>query len=72
MTDHIVFIGQKSLHRGDLLSIAQRLNERAAHDQATPALVFDCETGRQMDINTRGSAEELEARLASTTSKLAV
>lgn len=64
MTEYIVFSGHTQRLRGDLLSIAKHL--RAIEGAASPALIFACDTGRQTDIDTRGSDTELEQRFNPT------
>lgn len=54
------FVGDQLLARGDLALIA-----RAAHAHAeTPAAVFEDATGRTIDLDLRGSADEAVARVS--------
>jgi uncharacterized protein len=61
---HTAFEGFRRLARGPLPEVAlavKRAIERRSNDAV---LVFDDRTGRSIDIDTRGSDEELEARFA--------
>jgi len=65
---HTAFEGFRRLARGPLPEVAlavKRAIERRSNDAV---LVFDDRTGRSIDIDTRGSDEELEARFATAVS----
>lgn len=61
------FDGHRRIASGPLLANALAV-KRAREGGATgPVLIFDDATGRSVDVDTRGSEEEIVARLASTT-----
>lgn len=56
------FVGDRRLATGPLIDVA--LAAKAAEGAPDPILVFDDATGRVIDLDLRGSAEEIAARLA--------
>jgi hypothetical protein len=60
------FEGQHRLVSGDLATVAAAV-KRAEHDGAEPIAIFSDVTGRAIDLDLRGSTEEVVARLAATT-----
>lgn len=61
LTSYTVFVGTKRLANGDLPTALRAL---VAHNEAggEPALVFDDETGRQVDFDLRGTIDDVIAR----------
>jgi hypothetical protein len=66
--DHSVsftcFAGSRRVASGSLQSIALSLKRLQFDGGAVPVLVFDDATGRTIDVDTRGSDDEMLARLA--------
>jgi hypothetical protein len=61
------FAGHQGLAAGPLQAVA--VAAKAAHDQAQePILVFDDATGRTVELDFRGSPEDVLARLSTTDS----
>ncbi|MCB2042283.1 MAG: DUF2239 family protein [Burkholderiaceae bacterium] len=58
------FDGFRRVASGDLSTVAPMFQRAHAQPAPGPVLLFDDATGRTMDIDTRGSAEQLLARLA--------
>lgn len=58
------FQGTRRLASGSLLDIALAAKAAEARRGAEPVLVFEDATGRQVDLDLRGTAEELRARFA--------
>ncbi|MGI9327298.1 MAG: DUF2239 family protein [Pseudomonadales bacterium] len=59
---HLLFEGQQLQHAGDLLSIALLLKDRGKGASTGEPLIFEVASGRQIDIDLRGSRAALEAR----------
>ena len=63
MTDHFTaFEGQRRLASGPLAEIA-RAAKRAEQHASEPIAIFSDVTGRVVDLDLRGSTEEMLARL---------
>ena len=60
------FEGQHRLVSGDLASVAVAV-KRAEQDAADPIAIFNDVTGRAIDLDLRGTAEEVVARLTAAT-----
>ncbi|HVR54000.1 MAG TPA: DUF2239 family protein [Pseudorhodoferax sp.] len=58
------FDGHRRVATASLPAIALVLKQLQATGPAAPALVFDNQSGRSIDLDTRGSDEEVLARLA--------
>ncbi|MCZ4315423.1 DUF2239 family protein [Comamonadaceae bacterium G21597-S1] len=58
------FDGFRRVASGDLSTVAPMFQRAHAQPAPGPVLLFDDATGRTMDIDTRGSEEQLLARLA--------
>ncbi len=59
------FAGQRGLAAGSLQTVAAAA--KAAHDEGRePILVFDDATGRTVELDFRGTAEDVLARLPAT------
>ena len=63
---HTAFEGFRRLARGSLPEVALAVKRALARRSNDSVLVFDDHTGRSIDIDTRGSDEELVARLSPT------
>ena len=60
MNQHIAFCGDRCLMRGELVDIAlelRRLSDQS--DQDTPVLIFEEQSGRQIDLDLRGSDDDV-------------
>jgi len=57
------FIGERLLASGDLEKLLPKLKARFDRDLGTPFLIFDEETGKQVDFDLRGSIAEIRARV---------
>jgi hypothetical protein len=66
MTDRLctAFAGSTRLAAGPLSEVALAVQAAAAAADAPPLLVFEDATGRLLDLDLRGTPEELRARLA--------
>ncbi|MEJ8797430.1 DUF2239 family protein [Trinickia caryophylli] len=58
------FAGHRRIASGSLQAVALAIKHAAKQDAASPLWVFDDETGRPLDIDTRGTDEEVAARFA--------
>jgi len=61
---HTCFDGFRLLASGTLLVVAPTFQRALAHPAPGSVLLFDDATGRTIDIDTRGSEQELLARLS--------
>ncbi|MBN3724970.1 DUF2239 family protein [Burkholderia sp. Ac-20379] len=59
------FDGARHLASGDLATVALAMRRAAQHESAGPVLLFDNATGRSIDVDLRGSEDEVRARFAS-------
>ncbi len=66
MNTHIAFAGHSRLIEGSLLAVAQRLQQHQQQGHLDPVLVFELDSGRQLDIDISGSDEQLLERFASS------
>lgn len=60
------FDGHRRLASGPLSTVAVAARRAAEGGAAGPVLIFENATGRQIDVDMRGSDEEVAARLAAT------
>ena len=58
------FAGHRRLASGSLLEVALAVKRAVADRSAGPLLVFDDATGRGVDVDVRGTPEELAVRLS--------
>lgn len=58
------FDGHRRVASGSLLTVARAVRHALDAGAAGPVLIFDDSTGRSIDIDTRGTDAELEARFA--------
>jgi uncharacterized protein len=58
------FAGTRLLHRGSPLEVALAVQAALRHDPNASVLTFDDHQGRSVDLDLRGSAEDIAARLA--------
>ena len=63
---YTAFRGQRLLASGALADIALAIR-RAEHDDAQPVVIFSDASGRSIDLDLRGTDEEVLARLPTTT-----
>lgn len=59
---HIAFDGYRRLASGPLAAVALAVKRAMADSPVGPVLIFDNETGRSIDIDTRGTDDEIVAR----------
>lgn len=59
---YAAFAGDKLVAAGDLRTVLLRLKEREGRGKAEGVLLFDDESGRQIDVNLEGTPEEVVAR----------
>jgi hypothetical protein len=62
---YTVFSGEILIVSGDLRTMILRTKEHLDHGATDPVLIFEDQTGRQVDFDFRGTADEVLARLAS-------
>jgi hypothetical protein len=62
----VAFAGPRQLAAGTLRNVLPALKQRFDKDSGDLVLVFDVETGRQVDFDLRGSLEEVVERAAPT------
>ncbi len=62
MTSHIAFEGHNCVCHGTLLDVAMWARSNENDENGTPLLIFEMDSGRQVDINTRGTDAEIKAR----------
>ncbi|MEK6347843.1 MAG: DUF2239 family protein [Burkholderia sp.] len=60
------FDGARHLASGDLATVALAMRHAAQDASAGPVLLFDNATGRSIDVDLRGSDDEIRARFAAT------
>lgn len=63
ITSFTCFDGFRRLSSGSLLDVAPAFQRALAHPAPGPVLLFDDAKGRTIDIDTRGSVQEMLARL---------
>lgn len=59
---HTAFNGHRRIASGSLAAVALSVKHAVTGDASEPVLVFDNETGRSIDIDTRGADAEIVAR----------
>jgi hypothetical protein len=64
LSSHIAFDGDRRIASGPLGAVALAVRRAIAKTAAGPVLVFDNATGRSIDIDLRGTDEEVVARFA--------
>lgn len=62
MKNILAFDGHSGLIHGDMLSVARCVKQHHEDGHTAPILIFDADTGRQMDIDVSGSDKDLVAR----------
>lgn len=62
-TSCTAFLGTRMIASGDPGHVALRVKAAEAIGDGEPVLIFDDETGRQLDFDLRGTEEEVLARL---------
>lgn len=68
-TTYAAFAGNRRVAAGTLPDVLPVLKRRFDRDRSESILVFEVETGRQVDFDLRGSLEEVLARAAPTVSR---
>ena len=66
---HLLFEGSQLQHAGDLLSVALLLKDRGKSSSATEPLIFEVSSGRQIDLDLRGSRAAVEARFGAASTQ---
>lgn len=66
---HVAFAGTRQIALGPLADVLPVLKRRFDADRADPALVFEIESGRQVEFDLRGSLDEVLARAAPAAAK---
>lgn len=66
---YVVFSGPRQVAAGTLQEILPVLKQRFDRDRSDMVLVFQTDTGRQLDFDLRGSLEEVLARVIPEPSK---
>ncbi|WP_413624895.1 DUF2239 family protein [Luteibacter sp. Lutesp34] len=64
MSTYTAFLGHSRLASGSLAAVARQGKAHADTDPGATILVYDDETGRPMDIDYRGTIDDVLARLA--------
>lgn len=59
---HVAFLGARKLAEGELAEVLPILKSRFDADRGEVVLVFDLESGRQVDFDLRGSVDDVLAR----------
>jgi hypothetical protein len=62
LTSYVAFVGPRRVAAGRLEDILPGLKERFERDASELVLIFEVETGRQIDVDLRGSLEEVLER----------
>lgn len=60
MNHYLAFYANRCLVRGDLVTVALHLQQHSELD--SPVLIFEEQSGRQIDVDIRGSEEDVIAR----------
>jgi hypothetical protein len=63
----IAFAGSRRIAQGDALAVALAVRQTRDRGEAAPILVFETLTGRPVDLDLRGTPEEIGSRLAPAT-----
>ena len=64
MSTHIAFSGSTCLASGSLLDVASCLHAQEPASDAPPPLVFELETGRQIDLDLSGTHDDIVERFS--------
>ena len=67
MGNFTAFIGQRRLASGPLADVARAIRKNTKPSAQQPILIFDDQSGRSIDIDLRGTDEEILARLPPST-----
>ncbi|WP_307437037.1 DUF2239 family protein [Labrys monachus] len=59
----IAFAGTRRLARGEALAVALAVKDAQDAGEEAPILIFDCATGRPVDLDLRGTPDDIRARL---------
>jgi hypothetical protein len=66
---YVAFVGPRRVASGAMSEILPGLKERFERDAAELLLIFEVETGRQLDLDLRGSLDDVLERYVPTTAK---
>ncbi len=58
------FLGQRLLTTGDLATVAEEVKVASDAKPKDPILIFDDQTGKELDLDLRGSLDDVKARYA--------
>ncbi len=59
---YVAFLGAERLAQGSPAAVALALKAREGQADGTPPIIFDMENGRLLDMDLRGSADDIAAR----------
>lgn len=68
LPSHIAFVGQRCIASGSLAAVALSVKRALEKAPRTSVLIFDNATGRSLDIDTRGTDDEITARFTQAVS----
>ncbi|WP_449412198.1 DUF2239 family protein [Pandoraea soli] len=68
LPSHIAFVGQRCIASGSLAAVALSVKRAVEKAPRTSVLIFDNATGRSLDIDTRGTDDEITARFTQAVS----
>jgi hypothetical protein len=66
---YVAFVGPRRIASGTMNDILPGLKERFEKDASELVLIFEIETGRQLDLDLRGSLEDVRERYLPTAAK---
>jgi len=69
---YTAFAGRRIIASGELREVARLAQESLHRDPTVPPLIFDARTGEVVEVDLRGSAEQLEQRIAEIEAALPV
>ena len=62
------FVGKRSIASGELVQVALKAQEAANHDKFAQVLIFDDATSELVEVDLRGTPDDLRRRIAETES----
>ncbi|MHB8837592.1 MAG: DUF2239 family protein [Gemmatimonadaceae bacterium] len=68
-TTYTAFLGDLRIAHGPLADVAVAVKNAESDPGAPPVLIFDDITGRQLDVDTRGTDDEIRARYSTAAEK---
>ena len=69
-TTYTAFVGEMQIASGAMETMLSGIKARFDQDQGTPFLIFEDQTGRQVDYDLRGSLDDVLARVLPERSRL--